>query len=944
MNKIFLEKNRNKESVNTSNGLVFQMSSYRKTLPQREFDKTVNAYEQYLAERADSTKIRLTLQIGTVCSNILFNHITEVVKDEGSDDCQCVNFWTTGDTAHTVDGSVLYKSNKRSAWAGNNTVVRDTQLSRIGYVYHCGLNIFNNHLLRSNSFKMVCPMVNVTQENAVDFNTIRDNMRDVEGTQVQETITYPVSAGISSGPKNLHLYNADDLDTFQECIEGKLIKTHDGWVGFNNPTKMKTFSNFKNSVDMQIDKTICYKNGGDFIDMYPSRDLYSFVPKYNGYRKRIEKNWNYCLTYPCSSDTEDFTDIIETNDGLNSLKALYFDERIYDDAGAPQTAIYGIAKHGLKKGDRVNVYKTYLAYTEGETKVYANEAVLSNVEVTNVVGDYIFTVNPNGVRISDDWVSLGATAMPMIRYPESSIIWYDIDSSGKYYTKRGDTAVYPHKYYIVNSRGVNFGEDSQSISFKKVVNGVECDYYVRIFSRLPNFKFASASTETEYDLYAYSGAVITQNAMVDFENHLTRLSFARNIYSDDIAQVVYTDDVDLKKLKDNRGRPLTSLFFTVVKNNAGYKEWYGTGHTVGSSDVEFSHCFGPVTCAFDLSDESYAENVSSIRRIDNVADNGGGNSQSGDDNIHNNGVDVSMINDRGAGDVTTHVLFEKDRYYYGDLVCHNPYEATEESIQYMMHRFNTAQRESNMAGVELDSNTFSQFEYDKLSHDDYDSDSHAFEVGKVDSTQCNQLREGYFYQPHYEIKIRTFGALNTVMPDFLTVRKKETSNDGICRFVTLERHYLDGGDKVIIYDDVVNKAYTGVVVTNKQSTDKIFYCEIYNSTGRQLSKDDIDAITEYRLFKIDNLGIPSYAELMTDGTCRYVWRDIYQNGLATGVDEEEEYPFTNGAIYVNKQFNIYVKRQDPESKYGLYDPTDLLGTFNDIETEDNYVKEEDIEC
>ena len=98
------------------------------------------------------------------------------------------------------------------------------------------------------------------------------------------------------------------------------------------------------------------------------------------------------------------------------------------------------------------------------------------------------------------------------------------------------------------------------------------------------------------------------------------------------------------------------------------------------------------------------------------------------------------------------------------------------------------------------------------------------------------------------------------------------------------------------------------------------------------------------MFKIDNLGIPSYAELMTDGTCRYVWRDIYQNGLATGVDEEEEYPFTNGAIYVNKQFNIYVKRQDPESKYGLYDPTDLLGTFNDIETEDNYVKEEDIEC
>ena len=50
--------------------------------------------------------------------------------------------------------------------------------------------------------------------------------------------------------------------------------------------------------ELEIERPYMYMNGGDFVDMYPGRDLYTFLPKYNKFRKRIEKNWNYCMTYP----------------------------------------------------------------------------------------------------------------------------------------------------------------------------------------------------------------------------------------------------------------------------------------------------------------------------------------------------------------------------------------------------------------------------------------------------------------------------------------------------------------------------------------------------------------------------------------------------------------------------------------------------------------------
>ena len=105
-------------------------------------------------------------------------------------------------------------------------------------------------------------------------------------------------------------------------------------------------------------------------------------------------------------------------------------------------------------------------------------------------------------------------------------------------------------------------------------------------------------------------------------------------------------------------------------------------------------------------------------------------------------------------------------------------------------------------------------------------------------------------------------------------------------------------------------------------------------------------LSDFKLFKIDNLDIPSYARILKDGTCRYIWRDVEQNGFSSTSSSVEEYPFTNGALYINKKIDIYVRRQDPYSEWGLYDNSDISGdeSYTDIITEDNYIKSDDIKC
>ena len=93
---------------------------------------------------------------------------------------------------------------------------------------------------------------------------------------------------------------------------------------------------------------------------------------------------------------------------------------------------------------------------------------------------------------------------------------------------------------------------------------------------------------------------IDEYSKMEYEKQstMTRLSFAKNIYGDDMAQIVFNDDIDISNIKDNLGRPLTSLYLSFFKTNYGRKEWYN--NILSASTIEHSHCFGKLNCGLDL--------------------------------------------------------------------------------------------------------------------------------------------------------------------------------------------------------------------------------------------------------------------------------------------------------------------------------------------------------
>lgn len=226
------------------------------------------------------------------------------------------------------------------------------------------------------------------------------------------------------------------------------------------------------SRKLDISKPINSADASSFVDMYPSRDLYSFSPKYNKYKSRIEPNWDFCVTYPSSSATEGFDFIQPSN---SSLKIQMFDEFTVDDDGKSLITFYSLVQHGLRIGDNVNIYSTF----NGETNV-----VIGNANVSNVYDKYIFQIDKNSVSLSSKWYNVSG-------YPSSFVadgIVYTKDAlhDNVYYDEESE----PNRYYVVpDTMRMNLDLRMNNLSFKRVVSGIECNYYVRIFRKFQTLNF-----------------------------------------------------------------------------------------------------------------------------------------------------------------------------------------------------------------------------------------------------------------------------------------------------------------------------------------------------------------------------------------------------------------------------------------------------------------------
>lgn len=535
------------------------------------------------------------------------------------------------------------------------------------------------------------------------------------------------------------------------------------------------------------------------------------------------------------------------NEKLGSLRIFEIDTNGTKSDGTKETLVTTYSVHGLVDDDTINIYN--------------NEESIAMSVAVEYVDDYTFSIN-------------------------DSTLFDDID----------------------------FMSNENDFSFKKCEYGTECQYYVRIFSRLPNFKFAEEEV-TQETLYKEGSTLIADNQKVDFDSHLSKLAFAKNSYNDDMVEIVFTDDIDISSLVDNLGRPLSEIYLTIVKNNKGYVEWYSKGS--GSSDIEYSHCFGKINCGIKLSDAvTYAESAdtqnSNIWTMNNI-DGKSGFSVSNIDTVPKH-YDETSFDDE--------IDYYTQNNFYGDLCCLSTYDAHEEILDDVLFRFNTAQRELNKPTEKVWNLLF-----DEITCDDYglsaDTSSYQEEGLRELGTFSNgimtgqtwaysgatMMKEGYYYKPHNRIRVRDISPEpSEVTGDIFRCFNIIDNENGVYD-VTVTQVISALPSERMIFFNMETFEYSEAVVKNVMSDYRITVETEFNFPKMSYNNEEVFDLSKIVLVKRPS-DVASYALFVGDGSCRFVWRDIIQNGMDI-TSTDEEYPFANGRIYITKKFNLYLRRQDP---------------------------------
>ena len=878
--RIRLNKYDSLTSVNKDNFVDIDLKQSTKLFPFPDVKDTIDQYEVFEKERSNCNNYRFILTINPYCSNVLFNPLTEIVKNEGSDKVEVIT------DLHNASDTEDARGTKNPT---RNQMIMNTEYSKdsIGYEYHPGYDIFTNHILRNLTFKMVnkennsgdinpdkwenFPLnENITKKEDV-FNTIGDYMRYADGT----IIKYNKRLNIEDTAKDLnkHLYLFDDLLSFTDSINMNLSEDN-GWFGFvNNSTILAKERKNNKWNDINISRVLNNRKSCEFIDMYPDRSLFSFNPKYNKFKHRPEYNWNICLTYPYKNDYGH--PVVRSLDGNTNALKVYKVKKTISTDGADILLFQTYTKHGLKRGDDIFIY-----YSNRNDKNYVKYE--NSVRITNVG---------------------------------------DLNKSNDEY------------FFYINDMTLSEVVDIENDEFRitKIINGVESNYYIRLFKKIPNFKFRHENLTYDIGIDKDKfNEFVEENAfengkMINFDKEQYQLAFSSTIYNDNITQITFTDNIDVEHIVDNYGKPLTDIFVTIIKNNKGYKEWYEDSD-YKNDNIEYSHCFGKVTGGLKYYD-----------------------GDSGNKEIKAQMSDVRLINNIGCFDSKSlkQLLDEfddkdeitiDDDLFPGDIVEFNGNEVIENILDDVYFRFNTAQRE-----LDISNSNYELFQYQEITADDYDEGD--FTVTNYNANDINngiviggitlntRMRpEGYYYKAHYRIPIKSLGAIN--QSAHFEIKVKECSpiqTDGIYIKVTSTlTHGLSENDIVYICDDENDKWYeTKVVYVETKNTfiinsvyedglNWIKLCEKINS------KDKSEAFVLRR----KNIDIPSYAVKV--GKNKFLWRNVLNVGNRDAQDLPE-YVFANGCFYLNKNINFFLKRQDGDGKSGLYCketfPNDIYGNI-----------------
>jgi hypothetical protein len=834
--KVYLNKNKSCFSNNVEGVVNATLSTKNRLLPNNDITTTFSILEQYNKERDECRKFRLIFNINPVCSNVLFNNKTEIVVNEGSDNTKCLFMDKTFEKPEYATNSI---KNISYIDAIRNTEYSHPSLGN--FIYHCGLDIFNNHMLRNNGFVHV----NKNNEETSVYNTIEDTLRYNDGTSVIQNIN-PLNETFL---KTRHLYRYDSILSFKKAFSER-CKEKDGWWGFINPSNINipnrdTKTQSGNTI--VTNQMLANNKPCEFIDLYPDRSLFSFNPKYNKHRKRIEKNWDYCITYPCKSDYNLVNTICECDN--NSIKALC--SRIYNTNGIEIVQCESYFNHNLKVGDYISVFYK----DENGLQIYNNKIKV--------------------VRVGD---------------------------------LNGDNT---HKVFAINYSDIQsiYKRFDGFLHFKKNVNGVDCNYYARVFAKIG-----------------------------ELNSDINKIAFGKNIYGDDVSQIIFTDDINIDGLKDNNGRPVSEVYLTIVKRNAGHEEWYNPNGDLSSEDIEYSHCFGEVTSGIDFSGIKDEPDLYNIHKMHNIKTEENNNAIS--NTVKCWGESLGSLNNNKivfkniiaiSKDITIN-----DETFKADIVEYDIVNATETIISPIYHRFNTKQREIFDA-------RFRDILHDVIVADDYDvvllsNDYSDFTIrtqwinevmksNKEYGTESNTDNlmygnispEGYFYNPHYRVRlIEESGEVSrsdAKLINYKTESFEFNEKTKEAKFDVPTNFGFYKGDCIAFYNKMTKETIWGEIV-------KVIDNNITLRFDNEIDLRDNDFVSNnkkqmYAYWSTDN--VPTYAKLEEKGR-NFIWRKLVPQSELTQDHELYETTFSNGRLYIEKNINFFLRRQDPTGKYGLSKP------------------------
>ena len=955
---------------------------------------TINLNELYLKERDKCDNYRIMLTLHPYCTNVLFNTCSEIVKNEGSNDVEHV----TMDSNLTINKNVMGKKNSLNTYH----MIRNTEYSKedIGYEYHPGLDIFNNHIIRNKSYRIVNYSKN--NKNVDNFNTIEDKFRLSDGTVLKKCCRKDINDDVL---EEKSLYNIEDILSFKngEAITENL-KEQNGWFGFYNTTTIEAKDNKGNKLD--INRVINNKSNCEFIDMYPDRTLFSFAPKYNNFKFRSEYNWDILLTYPFKSvvKDDDGNDLNVIQDG--TCNALYIVDTKYvrTASGNKSMMFRTLTKHNLQIGDYVKIYynenetgtewvkieKKFRVYSIGNTKgdykdyyfhivdeellesifctpkeneqytswdyvrdYFYNELDLTNVDVWDSNATYylnslvkkdgkIFICRrlPIGVYSFDECFILLEGA---ISHYDSNIGLTDFPSENDCYIKVDETyyTLYNHDINKSYSDEVKNGVDVSTFIMGIVNNALRNDDYETLphpnegqtpWHDYINFRFVKCDGDTECCYYVRKFKSISDDKI---NNELYKLAFANTVYGDEIAQITYTDNINVNHLRDNKGYPLTNIYATIIKSNRGYKEWYKHNNEKNNDVIEYSHCFGPVTCGFDyfsLAKDNFEirdkrKKLKDVRFISNEL-------KQDDDGVNCKLTSISN------NEITCDSL-----EFYGDVVEYNPIKCLETVLCDVNFRFNTAQRE-------LKESDDYYLKYDEMVTDDYMTTDNTISHIEVKEIKNIYKSEGYYYKPHFRIPLKGLSNIQQASHRSLfVVNATPYQNNGMfIKITTMNQHLLSIGDDLLI---------TNLVGNCEHKTQVVHVFDKYNFLINIISRDDVnyhDWVTTCTSIndgsmkvKVVNSVIPSYVNKINNGT--YLWRDVVNLWDNSNIlSDKGELVYANNALYIDNSINLFLKRQNYDNSITEFNQNvddiikDIDGKKNLESNNYEYKQESDYQC